>query len=155
MAFKNSLKATLLEQEQPSPSSDAHPIFEEPALTSPAAPQPPERSVPRAAVKPPAAPTEAYAAVSFHARAQALCAMADTLPSKGSWLLITKIASLYDTLAGEAGWSEDDLLPPDDLKFEDEPPPEEAAQAAPRSEERAAFARRPLPLGRSLPRRRA
>lgn len=86
--------------------------------------------------------------------------MADTLPCKSSWSLISKIAGLYDELARDAGWTEPEDLPPAALRPEDEPdaadePPAPAPLADPPPPERMSFPRRPLPLGRAFPRRRA
>ena len=133
MAFRNSVKATLLfEEEQPrSRSDEAPPIF-----------GPPAESAPLARVAPPPAAEYAPLGATWHKRAEELCAMADTLPCKSSWSLISKIASLYDELARDAGWSEKEEAVP--APVADPPPPE-----------RASFPRRPLPLGRAFPRRRA
>jgi hypothetical protein len=235
MAFKNSVKATLLEPEQPRARSDepratveesapALPVAQPPsentaqrpsenatkqaAVTKPAGPvaqrplenvaqRPPENVAPRPsenennentalrasahAAKPspvakaPAAPTpvkhDASRAAAWHARAEQLCAMADTLPCATSWSLISKIAVLYDELARDAGWTVPGALaadnacleePPadDELQMKEEPqalapPAAEPPQAEPPQAERAAFSRRPLPIGRRFPRRRA
>ena len=157
MAFRNAVKATLLlDQEEARPRSDeAGAIFETPA--------PLAKRVP--SVKPRAA-GEAFLAATWHRRAAELCAMAETLPSKSSWTLISKIACLYDELARDAGWAEgEDAAPvPDELHLDEpqaegEPQPDEELPAPVlprelRTSERAAFRRRPLP-GRTIPRRRA
>lgn len=151
MAFRNSVKATLLfEEEQPrSRSDDPPPIF-----------APPAESAPLAHVAPPPAADDASLGATWHKRAEELCAMADTLPCKSSWSLISKIAGLYDELARDAGWTEPEDLPPAALRPEDEPdaadePPAPAPLADPPPPERMSFPRRPLPLGRAFPRRRA
>ena len=92
--------------------------------------------------------------------------MADTLPCKSSWSLISKIASLYDELARDAGWSEPEPPPIEAPRPEDEapaidepqartPPPALAPLADPPPQEPISFPRRPLPLGRPFARRRA
>ena len=161
MAFKNSLKATLMELDQPrSRSDEADALVDAP----PVAPRPLENIA--QPVAKPRASGEAFLAATWHARAEELCAMADTLPSKDSWSLISKIASLYDELARDAGWSEKEEAAPapvetclEDLQLEEAPSADAEPQAlAPLPElslpGRAAFPRRPLP-GRSIPRRRA
>ena len=72
---------------------------------------------------------EAFPASSWHARAEALRAMAVTLPSKTSGVMMSKIAKLYDQFAHEAGWVEPDTLAtpgtlatPDPLAPPDAPP---------------------------------
>jgi len=233
MAFRNSVKATLFEPEQPrSRSDEPRAIVEEPAPAPPVAPRPPENQTKPAPVARPAAPAaqrasenvaqrpvenaaqraskntaqpalanvaerptenvaqrtsanpakpppvakaatatppqakhEVPLAAAWHARAEQLCAMANTLPCETSWSLISKIAHLYDELARDAGWTEPEALAPDAVRLE-APPAEEdlqakeerpaaAPQAADPPEERTTFSRRPLPLGRRFPRRRA
>ncbi len=135
MAFRNSVKATLfLEGEQPrSRFDEPAPLFEVPAPPAPIAPQ--------------TAADDAPSAASLHARAAALRAIADTVPSQATRPLMPKIAAIYDEVAGETA-------PP-----EPEPPlPEEPSVIAPPAEpwptQRAAFPRRPLPQGRPVARRR-
>ena len=156
MAFKNSLKATLIELEQPrSRSDEAEAIVD----TPPVAERPLENTA--KPVTKPRASDEAFLAATWHARAEELCAMADTLPSKDSWSLISKIASLYDELARDAGWSEEAEIAPAPVEMclenpqpEEAPPADAEPQAIAPPVERTAFRRRPLP-GRSIPRRRA
>lgn len=165
MAFKNSLKATLLtEPEQPrsrsdeaDPICDAPPVAEQRPFGNAATNAP---AVAKPAMKPRAS-ADAFLAATWHARAEELCAMADTLPSKDSWSLISKIASLYDELARDAGWSEDEEggpaaveVPLEKLQTAEVPAADAAPEALAPPPERAAFRRRPLP-GRSIPRRRA
>jgi hypothetical protein len=170
MAFRNSVKATLfLEPEQPrSRAAEPGPLFDATTtITEPAPviqPAPVIESVP---VAPRPVSREALLAATWHARAEALVALADTLPSKGSSLLISKIASLYEVLARDAGWCEETEAPAqmelrleappaaDESQGEDEPPAEEESPAAPSPEQYRAFPRRPLPSARAVPRRRA
>jgi hypothetical protein len=129
------------------------------------APRSAEIAATAAPVAPPKPPEAAFLAATWaatcHARAEELCALADTLPSKSSWSLISKIAGLYDELARDAGWAAPETPPPEALRLEEapqiegEPLLEEAPAADPRPEDRIAFERRPLPQGRRLPRRRA
>lgn len=119
------------------------------ASASPAKPAP----VARAAPAPPQAKHDVFLAAAWHARAEQLCAMANTLPCETSWSLISKIAHLYDELARDAGWTEPEALAPDAVRLEE--PPAAAPQVADPPEERIAFSRRPLPSGRRFPRRRA
>lgn len=190
MAFRNSVKATLLELEEPCADEPRtiidvlaplaqrpveKPVAQEP-VEKPAAQRPMEKpATPRqvdSSAKPAPAPqakppAEAFLAATWHARAEELCAMADTLPSKASWSLISKIAGLYDELARDAGWTESETPVVEPLRLEEaapamddaplleEDPPALALLAEPLPPDRAAFARRPLPLGRRFPRRRA
>jgi hypothetical protein len=137
MAFRNSVKATLLlEDDQPRPRFDGpDPYFKAP---------PPRLPLPSA--------DDARAAAAWRARAAALRAMAETLPSKTTQPLISKIAALYDDIASEAVPAPPDASAADDSLAEKIPaiaPPADPQPVAP-----IAFARRPLPLGRSFPRRR-
>jgi hypothetical protein len=144
MAFRNSVKATLLEMEQPRLRSTEHDaiFFEAPApapIIEPAPVITPPPVVVRASLD------DALSAATWHARAEALRDLADTLPSKTTRPLIPKIAALYDQVACNAGWSEPDALAPDDLGLEDEPPvvaPHADPVAVPRPAERSAFPRR-------------
>lgn len=88
--------------------------------------------------------------------------MADSLPSESSWSLISKIAGLYDEIARDAGWSEEDAPPVTDPGAADEPeiladeePEILAPPAEPRPAPACAYPRRPLPSGRAIARRRA
>jgi hypothetical protein len=162
MAFRNSLKATLLLEEAEQPRSrlaEAGPNFE----AAPVA-EPPRAKPPR--VAPPFAASDTVMAAAWHRRAEELCAMADTLPCQSSWSLISKIASLYDELAREAGWSDAEgsaseaPRSADEARAEEEPlaaeePPAPTPPADPPPPARISFPRRPLPLGRPVPRRRA
>jgi hypothetical protein len=182
MAFKNSVKATLLETEEPcSPADEPRPTVDVPA---PIAERPVEKPIAQRPVKEPAAsrpvdttakPTrvaksksseEAFVAATWHRRGAELCAMADTLPSQASSSLLAKIAGLYDELARDAGWTERETPVLEPLPLEeaapaaDEPPAAEdppvlAPLADPLPQDRVTFARRPLRLGRRFPRRRA
>lgn len=166
MALRNAVKATLLlDEEPPRPrADDMAAIVDAPAPLA----QPTSIATPRAA-------GDGFLAATWHQRAEALCAMAETLPSKGSWSLISKIAALYDEIARDAGWREEEEAAPspDDRRCEEPPPENEPpaadepviadeppladeppALAAPPVPERLAFPRRALP-GRSMPRRRA
>ena len=120
MALRNSVKATLLsELEQPrSRSDEPRPTVEEPAPAPSIAKRPLESTAQRplesTAQRPsettaqqiaPPAKNEACLAAAWHARAEELYATADTLPCKTSWSLLSKIASLYDELARDAGWT--------------------------------------------------
>jgi hypothetical protein len=154
MALRNAVKATLIEQEEPrSRFGEAAPI-DEPAAAPQVAEQPLRKAKPQAS-------DESFLAAAWHRRAAELCAMAETLPSKNSWSLISKIAALYDEIARDAGWhEEDEAAPPADELCGEEPPAaddpplaDEPPAVAP-PPERIAFPRRPLP-GRTLPRRRA
>jgi hypothetical protein len=160
MAFRNSVKVTLLlEPEQPrlrydepAPLSEALAPTAKPA---PLAPRALENAAQRAADK-------ESAAAAWHARAEEIIAMADMLPAMTTRPLMPKIADLYNALARDAGWTAPDALPPDDSGLEEAPqanaaeePPAVAPPADPRPAERIALPRRPLPLGRRLPRRRA
>jgi hypothetical protein len=72
-------------------------------------------------------------AASWHARAEEIRAMADTLPSDASRALMPKIAAIYDEVASEAGWSRPHALPTDDLGRQEAP-----QAAAPLAESRPA-----------------
>ena len=176
MAFRNSVKATLLlEPEQPrSRSEEPAPIFKPQPAPPPSVAQRPSDNVAQRVWKNvvPRKPEDGFLAATWHARAEELCAMADTLPSKNSWSLISKIAALYDEIARDAGWSEDEVLPAPDPGAAVEAPEalaaeeteiaepvaaEEAELSAPPAEPPAtrAFPRRPLAFGRPVARRRA
>jgi hypothetical protein len=180
MALRNSVKATLLsELEQPrSRSDEPRPIVEEPAPAPSVAKRPLESTAQRplesTAQRPsettaqqiaPPAKSEACLAAAWHARAEELYATADTLPCKTSWSLLSKIASLYDELARDTGWTGPEAPAPDEVRLEapqaeEELPAAEEPQALappadPPPAERVALPRRPLPLGRRFPRRRA
>jgi hypothetical protein len=164
MALRNSVKATLLsELEQPrSRSDEPRPTVEEPAPAPSVAKRPLESTAQQIA---PPAKNEACLAAAWHARAEELYATADTLPCKTSWSLLSKIASLYDELARDAGWTGPEAPAPDEVRLEapqaeEELPAAEEPQALappadPPPAERVALPRRPLPLGRRFPRRRA
>ena len=172
MAFRNAVKATLLETEELRSRSDEpglivdapEPVAPPPA-EKPAAPRQVDSTAKPAPVAQAKSPPEASLGATWHARAEALCAMADTLPSAASWSLISKIAGLYDELARDAGWTEPETPVLEPLGLDeaapavDEPPAVEdsppAPLADPPAQDRVTFARRPQPLGRRFPRRRA
>jgi hypothetical protein len=157
MALRKAVKATLIEEEQPrSRFAEAAPIVDEPAPAARVTAQPLQKATARPA-------SDAVLAAAWHQRAEALCAVAETLPSKNSWSLISKIAALYDEIARDAGWRPEEDAPPPAANLRGEAPP--AADEPPLADERQplappppsegiAFPRRSLP-GRSLPRRRA
>ena len=176
MAFRTAVKASLLlDEEEPRarlkeagaipdapPPPVAMPPLENPKPENPK----PENPKPRGS-------GDALRAAAWHQRAEALCAMAETLPSKSSWSLISKIAALYDEIARDAGWCEEEAEeaapPPEAPRLEepraadelgvDEPLADEspavAPPPAPSAPERLAFPRRPLRLRPAMPRRRA
>jgi hypothetical protein len=160
MALRNAVKASLLlELEQPrSRFDEADATLDAPAPVAPPAPMTtPAPVAKRPAEKAKPASGEAFLAASWHERAEALCALAETLPSKGSWSLISKIAGLYDELARDDGWCEEEEAapPPEEPRLEEpETEAEPPAVAPPPAPPPIAFQRRPL-AGRSVPRRRA
>lgn len=171
MAFRNAVKATLLETEElcsrsgePDVIVDAPEPVAPPPAEKPAPPRQVDGTAKPAPVAQPKSPPEASLGATWHARAEALCALADTLPSEASWSLISKIAGLYDELARDAGWTEQEtpMLEPleEAAPAMDEPPaaedpPASAPLADPLPQDHVTFARRPQPLGRRFPRRRA
>jgi hypothetical protein len=167
MAFKNSVKITLLSLDNEKPQ--AHPA--QPAVRfTPPTPEPeviarpvPNDTIPVSAPAVAPVPTpvqEISQAAAWHARAGQLRTMTDTLPSDITRTLMPKIVALYDALAREEGWSERDTLPPPSEEPQREAPPadeelpEIALSPAPRIQERLPHPRRPEALGRRTARRR-
>jgi hypothetical protein len=171
MAFRNSVKVTMLSSESETARAyPPQPAFDiEPAVSNDAAPVP-------VLVPPPATRTEiradtreASAAAMWHARADALRDMTDTLPSAITRGLMPKIIALYDGFARAEGWSDKQCDPqeeaapetPREEPLDEEFPPEEfpdddaKLSLAPAAPAWLSFARRPLPSPRHAGRRRS
>ncbi|HEX4192265.1 MAG TPA: hypothetical protein VHY80_04170, partial [Stellaceae bacterium] len=171
MAFRNSVKVTMLSSESETARAyPPQPAFDiEPAVSNDAAPAP--VLVPPLAIRTEirADIREASAAQMWHARADALRDMTDTLPSAITRGLMPKIIALYDGFARAEGWSDKQRdpqeqaapeTPPREAPFEDEFPDEEfpdddaKLSLAPAAPAWLSFARRPLPSPRHAGRRR-
>lgn len=172
MAFRNSVKVTMLAPDQDAPRSyptQSALFFEAPPVVeAPPEPQPEVAVEPTSSDAPPSAEEseEASAAMLWHARADELRAMTDTLPSEITRGLMPKIIALYDGFARAEGWSDRMLEQPeppapaappptDELRYEDEPlyedefPDDDAPLAlAPAVPAWLSFARRTLPSSR-------
>ena len=166
MAFRNSVKVTMLALESENEKSRFYPT-QTALLYAPETVAPP---VVRDAARAPVLVSKREigtitAAEMWHGRADVLRAMTDTLPSAITRGLMAKIIALYDGFAREEGWS--DLRgepqqaaapaapPPEESRFEDEFPDDDAPLSlAPASPAWPAFARRPLPAPRRAGRRR-
>jgi hypothetical protein len=170
MAFRNSVKLTMLSPEsenaRPYPAPPAFRV--EPIASNDAAPAP--MLVPPAEIEIRTEIREVSAAAMWHARADALRAMTDALPSAITRGLMPKIIALYDGFARAEGWSDkqaeqqeeaatetappaaplDAELPDDECPDDDAPPSLVPAAPAWR-----ALARRPLPSPRHAGRRRS
>ena len=155
-----------------SPESEDSPfLFEEPRVDEPIA-RTPQGTAP--SVSNDAAPVResdigaVSAAAMWHARADALRAVTDTVPSAITRDLMPKIIALYDSFARAEGWSDKQLeqreraapkTPPAEespvAEFADEFP-EDDAPPSPAAPEPAwlALARRPLPSSRRRSTRR-
>jgi hypothetical protein len=179
MAFRNSVKVTMLSSDQDAPRS--YPA-QSALLFEPLAPDPEPEAIapvsndaaPSRVVAPAKETREISAAATWHARADELRAMTDTLPSAITRSLMPKIIALYDGFARAEGWSDTQLdrqeaapatpLPAEPLgaefpdgefpgeEFPDDDAPPSLAPAAPAW---LTFARRPLPSPRHAGRRRS
>lgn len=165
MAFRNSVKLTMLSPEsenaRPYPAPPAFRV--EPIASNDAAPAP--MLVPPAEIEIRTEIREVSAAAMWHARADALRAMTDALPSAITRGLMPKIIALYDGFARAEGWSDKQIerqeeaataTPPMgeslDTEFPDDDAPPSLVPAAPAW---LALARRPLPSPRHAGRRRS
>jgi hypothetical protein len=176
MAFRNSVKVTMLSLENEKQHSyPAQPAF----VFEPPAPEPETPPISNDAapivVAEPIAPTlgqmpdETLPAAIWHARANDLRVMTETLPSDITRELIPKIVALYHGLARDEGWREEDAsMPPEEPQPEalpcttiaggEEPvesdAPAELLSPPPDAPRWPTHPRRPLPMGRRIARRR-
>ena len=117
MAFRNSVKATLLSletEQQRSRSDEPSPLFEMHPPAPVAPPAPAAKRTPPAAVAENGEPS----ATSWRARGLKIRATTDTLPSEGTRPLMLRIAAIFDEFAREAELSEQDAPPSDDAPLE-------------------------------------
>ena len=146
MAFKNSVKATLFSEtggESQPPSAERMRAEELRAMVT---------ALGNISLDQPAQPIvteEKSLKAAWHARAEEIRAMTDTLSSEPTRPLMTKIAAIYDEFAREAGWSDPKASRVEDLGPEEAPQTAATQEAIPH-----AFPRRPVPLRRDRATRR-